>query len=222
MDTDEIDLWTDSVILKIQAITGWIIPEKNVLLIFTDQLKKKIVESYSTVNVDEIEYAFRQYGTVVKDWGKQMNLSLIDEVMIPYLAKRFEISRIEEQQKNKLLNNSEPEITDDQLWDITELAVKKGGYPVDLIPPGLYDWMDVNGNILTNKEEKHKYMERAILYRHSKIVADYERNTTDRCSRTAMVEFGKMREEGKYSGPELEILKQLAKNMVVFDLMMAR
>jgi len=49
--------------------------------------------------VDEIEYAFRQSGTTVRDWGKAMNLSLIDEVLIPYLGERKILSHTLEERK---------------------------------------------------------------------------------------------------------------------------
>jgi hypothetical protein len=220
MDSDEIDLWGDALLLKIHAITGWTIPEKSTLLVLVDQFKKKMVESYSTCNPDEIEFAFRQTGTTVKDWGKSMNLSLIDEVMMPYLAKRFEVSKIEEQQKNKMLSaHGNAEMTNDELWDSTEAAVKKGNYPVSLIPNGLYEWMESNGNILINREEKFKYVERATLYRHGKLNEQFESDPSDRYVKNKLKEFNDMRTQGYFVGEEKNAIQELARKMVIFDMM---
>lgn len=87
--------------VKVHVITGWVLPEKDLLHIFVDQFTKKLLEEYAHLNVDEIEYAFRSIGTSVKDWGKSMNLTLIDEVLRPYVSQRFEASRLEEIQKAK-------------------------------------------------------------------------------------------------------------------------
>lgn len=92
MNQTELSAWGKSLLLKIHVITGWTIPDSDILIVLIDQFQKKLVESYPNMNVDEIEYAFRQSGTMVKDWGKAMNLSLIDEVLIPYLGERKRLS----------------------------------------------------------------------------------------------------------------------------------
>lgn len=81
---------------KIHVITGWTIPEsKELTVILTDQFNKTLVEKYPDLNTEEIEYAFRHYGTQIQDWGKAMNLNLIDSVLQPYLHERFLISEDE-------------------------------------------------------------------------------------------------------------------------------
>jgi hypothetical protein len=99
MDERQISLWSKSLLLKIHVITGWVIPDTELLNILVDQFQKKLMESYSNLNVEEIEYAFRKEGTTKPDWGKQMNLALIDEVLIPYLNHRFNLSMTEEERK---------------------------------------------------------------------------------------------------------------------------
>jgi hypothetical protein len=64
-----------------------------------DEFSQKVVESYPDVTKEEICFAFRSGASQVKEWGKALNIGLIDEVMIPYLEKRREISKIEEQKK---------------------------------------------------------------------------------------------------------------------------
>ncbi len=96
MNIAELKISASALLIKISLITGWSLyedPENHGIL--KEQFQLKIVESYPNVNVDEMLYAFRQ-NTTVKDWGKSMNLALIDEVMVPYLEHRFEVSKLEE------------------------------------------------------------------------------------------------------------------------------
>lgn len=224
MTPEEVAGYSRATMIKIALITGWIVPEGKYLDILLDQFAKKMLESYPKVNPEEVEYAFRTEGTVIKDWGKQMNLSLIDEVMIPYSEKRFEISRIEEQLKIKAL--PPPPITEDisdegmdKFWDATEELVAKGNYPIELIPPMLYDWMDKNGNILFNRDDKLKFLERATLVRHTAIAHAFEKNPYSLETKAALNDFNRMREIKKYSEAEHEKIKELAKKMVVFEMM---
>lgn len=83
-------------LLKIHVITGWELPKSELMDLLIDQFSKKLVESYPDVNQDEVEYAFRNKPVGVKEWGKFMNLSLLDDVMLPFLANRRRISNLEE------------------------------------------------------------------------------------------------------------------------------
>lgn len=97
MSESEVLLHCKALLLKIHVITGWIIPSSDELyMILKDQFQKKIVENYSELNPDEIEYAFRSRGTTVEDWGKDLNLNLIDKILIPYLHDRYLLSATEE------------------------------------------------------------------------------------------------------------------------------
>lgn len=97
-----IELWGSALVLKIHIITGWALPaEQEFVNILTDQFTKKLLEDYADLNIDEIEFAFRSTGTRVKDWGKSLNLGLIDEVLRPYVTQRYELSAQEERAKNK-------------------------------------------------------------------------------------------------------------------------
>jgi hypothetical protein len=99
MDPDTLRRHTKALLLKIHVITGWVI-EPELKDVLADQFRKHLIESYPNMNVDEIEFAFRKKGTVVKDWGKTFNLSLVDEVLIPYLEERkYASHEIEERKK---------------------------------------------------------------------------------------------------------------------------
>lgn len=123
MTEEEVMMWGKTLLLKIHVITGWTIPDSDLLVILVDQFQKKLVESYPDMNTDEIEYAFRQSGTTVKDWGKAMNLSLIDEVLLPYLGERKILSHQLEERK---LPPPQPVILNDQqLEDIVRQDIEQ-------------------------------------------------------------------------------------------------
>lgn len=114
MTPAEVNLWGQGLLLKIHVITGWEIPQGQLMEILVDQFQKKLVESYPDMNVDEIEYAFR-HDTGVKDWGKTMNLALIDEVLMPYLGKRIRLGH--ELEERNLPNPPQRILTDEELYN---------------------------------------------------------------------------------------------------------
>jgi hypothetical protein len=89
-------------IKRIHVITGWVIPEDaDYIKILSEELLLKLKEDFSDLNFDEIAFAFRKNGVVVKDWGKAMNLELVVQVLSEYVADRERISGIEERLKSK-------------------------------------------------------------------------------------------------------------------------
>jgi len=98
-----------ALLLKIHIITGWSIPENKLMDILVDQFTKSLEEKFENLNSSEIEYAFRSAGTTIEDWGKSMNLNLLDKVLLPYLNDRYKISEVERQiAYKKNLVNLEP------------------------------------------------------------------------------------------------------------------
>jgi hypothetical protein len=143
-------LLAKALMLKIHIITGWTIPSEENQAILIDQFQKKMVESYPNVNADEMEYAFRN--NPVKDWGKNMNLNLIDEVMTPYLQTRKELSKIEERQAAPL-ELPAPEISDeDFIESIKNLYKKTNDWRI--IPVLAYDILNRENKIKLTKEDK--------------------------------------------------------------------
>lgn len=80
-------------ILEISVITGWNVPQAEVKNILVQEFEKLILENYPILNVNEIGLAFRRYGTKIKDWGKEMNLSLITSVLDSYWDERSETKK---------------------------------------------------------------------------------------------------------------------------------
>jgi len=114
MNAQELIVWPKALLLKIHIITGWVIPSGDLLNILVDQFQKKLIEDYGNLNTEEIEYAFRKSGTVIKDWGKEMNLNLIDQVLIPYLQQRIEVSANEEKRSKPPVQKI---YTDEEIMD---------------------------------------------------------------------------------------------------------
>lgn len=99
MSYDEVSLAVDDLLLKIHVITGWNFPtELDFQKVLVDQFRSKLLEDYAECTLKEVEYAFRN-PTGVGDFGKNLNLHIIDQVMQPYLSKRFEVSK-----REKVLN----------------------------------------------------------------------------------------------------------------------
>lgn len=88
--------FTGELLLKIHVITGWEVPQQELLLILRDQLYRKLIEDFPQLNTQEIEYAFRNAGCSIEDWGKTMNLNLIDKILVPYVGKRYDLGKLEE------------------------------------------------------------------------------------------------------------------------------
>jgi len=206
MAEEERKLAAYSLILKISAITGWTIPVSDQILdILVDQFEKKLNESYRNVNVNEVEYAFRNRGIDVKDWGKALNLTIIDEIMVPYLDSRMELSKMEESLKHKtLLIDEKRELTDED-WDEWLVDMKK--YDIKLLPCAAYDYLVKSGKINLTNGQKHEYMERSI----SALMASFEAGTKE------MLEYLNMKKEGVFSIQITSSLVTISKRLAIYD-----
>lgn len=95
MSDQELRIWVKLFLLKISVITGWVMPANEIVMtVLKDQFQKKLTEDYPSLNTEEVEYAFRHSSE--QDWGKEINLNLIDKVLWPYEIKRRELSQQEE------------------------------------------------------------------------------------------------------------------------------
>lgn len=69
--------------------------DKESVIVLRDEFRKLLKEQYGEMNTDEIEFAFRERSHTVEDWGKNMNLGLINRILKPYLYDRQDISQAE-------------------------------------------------------------------------------------------------------------------------------
>lgn len=212
---DESERWfgAQTLLLKIHAIKGWTIPASEMMDILIDQFQHKLEESYANVTVAEFEYAFRN-STDVKDWGKALNLSMIDEVMIPYLENRFDLSRQEEQLVKPLMIEEKREFTDaDKLEWLNEW--KREDINFELIPVIFYDYLTQFNLVEITPKLKWEAVEKATQGIKSMLQISVSENKGTSALR-ALGEFEKMEKEG-FTGPLKERILNRAKKLIVAE-----
>lgn len=209
MEPVERNLSAIKMLMTISVITGWTIPNPGPMLdTLAEQFEKKLNESYANINIEEFEYAFRNKGLDIKDWGKALNLSLIDEVIKPYLHDRADISLQEEKLHGQLSKEDiekTPSLMKDEEWEEWLNDIAK--YEVNKIPCDSYDYLVRKEKISLAPAEKHDYMRRAIEH----IAATIEPTSLEG------IEFLKMKTKGEFSAPVTGTLITIAKRLVVFD-----
>lgn len=218
MDEDERSLSAYELLLNIHAITGWVVPAKELMKILVQQFDKKLSESYSNLNREEVDYAFRNYSSQVKDWGKAMNLSLIDEVIYSYCEVRLELSKIEEQEKNKSVMQIESpkEIPPMEMIEWIDEWSKKTDINVDLIPLCFYDFMVTTDMIEVSKQMKWDYWNKAIQAVKTELSMEIPAcKTTDALK--LFSEFETMVKDTMFSPKMQTRLENKAKKLIVFD-----
>lgn len=206
MSVDEITMSAYDLLLKIHVIVGWTIPVSEFMDILTDQFSKKLTEKYANVNADEIEYAFRNRGFDAKDWGKAMNLTMIDEIIAPYLEVRFDLSRTEESfaHKNFIEEDFEKELTDEEWNDWLKDMLT---YDINLLPCAAYEYLVKKELISLTSTEKHDYLSRA----KDKMINHLEAGSKE------MLEFLKMKEKDNYSAAVKASLITISKRLAISD-----
>lgn len=218
LSIDEIIVAAQTLIFKIYAITGWAIPANEIQDIFIDQLYKKMYESYKNLTIAEVEYAFRNYGTTVKDWGKQMNLALIDEVINAYLSARSEVSKLEQSIKKELPAPQES-LSDEAMQDW--LNHIKADPRLEFMPVMLYDWAEKKGLINYSTAQKKEFYQQAINRTFNQLLAaaqDYiksEYQLTE--DQNKLAAFTQMKFNNKFSEDEKKRLITMAKKIALFE-----
>lgn len=211
MTEDERRLSSYTILLKIHAITGWTVPVSGLMDILVDQFSLKLSESYANANEQEVEYAFRNKGIETKDWGKALNLSLIDEVMIPYLESRYEISRMEESLNKTKMIEDKIELTDEERQEWVNDWINKEVIDVELIPLLFYEYLDRVGELKVTKENKWEYVAKSTAKIKSKLITEMDICRTNNAY-LAFQKFEQMEKdgfEGEFKGRILSMSKRL-------------
>mgnify|MGYP003421232987 FL=1 len=148
MNEEELELSAYELLLKIHAVRGWTVPVSELMDILVKQFSLKMTEKYANVNSEEMMYAFRNTELEIKDWGKALNLSLIDEVMLPYLEQRFELSRTEENLLNKpiMIEDIKPLSKEEKAEWMMDWKMMGDDINFELIPLQFYDFMEEDNN----------------------------------------------------------------------------
>jgi len=99
----------------------------------------------------------------------------------------------------------------------TSEKVKSGECTVEFIPLMLYDWMDKSKQITVSATDKKEYLSKAAEFRFEKLLCE----CTDKPSidnRKLFESYSAMKVNGCFTGKEIDILKGLAKKMILYDL----
>jgi hypothetical protein len=191
------------ILIKIHAIRGWTIPASELMDILVSEFQKKLSESYANVNEEEMMYAFRNFEPDLKDWGKALNLSLIDEVMLPYLENRMELSKLEESLKTKTPMIEEKKGLTHEEWE--EWLVDIKDYKLEMIPVSAYDYLLRIGKINPTTKDKKEFMNKAMPI-YSLTIQDNVRKWD---------EFIKMKNADKITGEHFDSLVTISKRLIV-------
>lgn len=215
MNEDERILVSYRILLTIHTLTGWIVPLPEFMDILVKQFSLKLQENYANLNEQEVEYAFRNKSMEVKDWGKAMNLGLIDEIIIPYIENRMELSKIEEQEKNKQKRIEAPTETIDVV-DMIEDWRNDPKLNMLLIPLFFYDFLIESEQIKITDSEKWEWFAKAkesIKSELLQVIADCQ--TTNALN--DWKEYQRMEIEKQWAEPFLGRIRNRAKRLIVFD-----
>lgn len=205
MTDDERWFSAQTIILKIHAITGWTIPISEMMNILVDQFQQKLLETYANVTTKEIEYAFRNKGLDIKDWGKAMNLALIDEVMLPYLHNRYDLGLQEQKLSSQVSMVEEKKELSDKEWQEWLEDIAK--YELNKIPCDSYNYLERTQKLVLTKDEKHEYMQRAIAH----ISGILDPVSIDG------IDFAAMKKKGMFDKDATGTLITIAKRLAVYD-----
>lgn len=213
---DESERWfaAQTLLLKIHAIKGWTIPVSELMDILIDQFQHKLEESYQNVTIAEIEYAFRN-STDVKDWGKALNLSLIDEVMQPYLETRFDLSQQEEKLKKPVMIEAPTKMSKEEKAEWIMEWKQNQNINFELIPLIFYDFMEEDNLLRLSKEQKWAYIEKATTNVKAQLQIDIGNcKTTD--ALRAYGDFERMEKDG-FTGELKGRILNRAKRLIIYD-----
>lgn len=212
MNDEERDLHANRILMKISVITGWVWPTKPEMIdMLIEELAKKMNpgEAYEFLNEEEVSNAFRNRGLDVKDWGKILNLTLIDEILIPYLDNRADLSMQEEKIISQVIykvdENKEPQPMSDEDWE--EWLPSIAEYKLMEIPCDTYNYLVRKKLVDLSADQKHEYMAKAIHHLSS---------ITEPLSNYG-IELERMKKAGKFSADVTGTLITISKRLVVFD-----
>lgn len=213
---EEQERWfaAQTILLKIHAIKGWSIPASEMMDILIDQFQRKLTEGYQNVTVAEVEYAFRN-STDVKDWGKSLNLSLIDEVMIPYLENRFDLSQQEEKLNKPKMIEERIVVTKEENAEWMMDWKQKCDVNFELIPLVFYGFMEEDNLLRLTSKQKWEYAEKAT----AQIKIQLFNETTICKTNDAYIEYSKFlnMERDGFTGEFKGRILNRAKRLIIYD-----
>jgi hypothetical protein len=149
-------------LMRINAITGWNLPTGPSLQILINETSEYLLQNCADMNPEEIAYAVRNFSGESKDWGKNLNIPLIDESVQKYRFSRAEVSekenkaRIAIQEPQKEEKKEELADWSDSWQSILKVAETGGIKELNeiVISVLVYDWLKRNNMITFSSEER--------------------------------------------------------------------
>lgn len=157
---------SQTILLRICASTGWKMPQNEYMAnALVKEFTLYLGENCKDMAVEEIMYSIRNYGLQVQDWGKDINLQLINQPLEDYRQARIELSRLEEQ---KAIPEPQPETMSEPAdWSDTWERLVNGeikGQFYNLTPwSAIYDWLERAGKIKPKNAEKWNWLQEACV-----------------------------------------------------------
>ncbi len=160
-------LHVQTTLFRINAITGWKIDTNPTYQnILEEEFEKYLIENHSDLNFQEIPYAVRNYGLEIKDWGKSMNVSLLNQPIALYRGRRIELSDLESRLKDQVKENNKPaelpmEADWSMVWSDILISAQENRVAKKIIPVPVYDWLVRKAKLKLTAAERTEYYERA-------------------------------------------------------------
>lgn len=160
-------LHVQTTLFRINAITGWKVDANQTYQnILEEEFEKYLIENHSDLNFQEIPYAVRNYGLEIKDWGKSMNVSLLNQPIALYRGRRIELSDLESRLKDQVKeSNKAPQLpmeTDwSRVWSDILISAQESNIEKKIIPVPVYDWLIQKAKLVLTASERTAYYERA-------------------------------------------------------------
>lgn len=153
-------------------------------------------ENFSCLYVTGIMKAYRK-------WATQAHEQLNHQLLLP--APPTEESKLTDKTMG------------DWLSDVKE-KVKSGKTSMPFMPLMIYEWLDKNGDIKISSQQKMEYLVKAMNYRQGEVVKIVEVEDNPQ-NRDYLEKFNAMKESGEFVGDETFRIKNLAKRMILFDML---
>lgn len=192
---------------------------------FPNEIEKSIlidhvIQFYGNHSVDEIRLAFDmaiagRLDLETKDVTCYENFSCLYFSTIMNAYRKWAKEEYKHVKNEPPMIEQKESLSDQAMTDWLE-DTRKRKLTVELMPLMLYDFIDRKKMIVLSNDEKYEYLQRAASFRLSKLQKDHETNPTT-ASKKLFDEFLRMKTDGAIQGEEIDVIKNLAKKMVVYD-----
>ena len=185
LPAEDVPKHAKGLLFRIHTITGWKLPDDDLFLnTLVSEFTNYLGESCADLNPEEISYAIRNYGIGIQDWGKSMNLSLINDPIQKYRQMRIEVSERERMSKDAFLLASPSPKNDTPVdwseeWNQVKEAAKNRKIETSIIPVAIYEWLVRKNMLSLSSEDKWELFNQAHASMIQKLQIDISEGKAD-------------------------------------------